>query len=71
MAKLCEEFVLKSFKEDGSYLSESRDISPEKVCNETPQTIRESILNGNHKDVENTLKSLEEIEAFDKAFSNE
>ena len=57
--ELSKEFVLKEFKENGSYLSNPEDFSKDKLCNETPEKIRDSILNGNN-DVEDTLKALEE-----------
>lgn len=69
MGKLTEEFVREVFQEEGSYLSKLEDISEKKLCNETPKEIRDSILSGNHNDVENTLKALEEAEEFEKALN--
>lgn len=66
MGKLTEEFVRKVFQEEGSYLSKPEDISENKLCNETPKEIRDSILSGNHNDIENTLKALKEIEEVER-----
>ncbi|MBD5165808.1 hypothetical protein [Helicobacter sp.] len=70
MGKLTEEFVREVFQEEGSYLSKPEDISEKKLCNETPKEIRDSILGGNHNDVEDTLKALEEIEEIEKVFND-
>lgn len=66
MGKLTEEFVRKVFQEEGSCLSKPEDISENKLCNETPKEIRDSILSGNHNDIENTLKALKEIEEIER-----
>ena len=44
MEFITKEDVLQIFHEDGSYLSDPADISPDKFCNETPKVIRDSIL---------------------------
>lgn len=66
MEFITQEEVLQIFHEDGSYLSDPADISPDKFCNETPKVIRDSILSGNNNDVEDALKALERLDALEK-----
>lgn len=70
MERLTEDFVLKIFKKEGSYLSDAKDFAADKLCNETPKEIRDSILNGNHNDIEDTLKAIQEIEEAAKGILN-
>ena len=71
MKLLTKEEVLQIFQEEGSYLSDPADISPDKFCNETPKAIRDSILSGNNNDVEDTLEALKRLDALEKKLYGE
>ena len=71
MEFITKEDVLQIFHEDGSYLSDPADISPDKFCNETPKVIRDSILSGNNNDVEDALEALKRLDALEKKLYGE
>ena len=71
MEFITKEDVLQIFHEDGSYLSDPADISPDKFCNETPKAIRDSILSGNNNDVEDALEALKRLDALEKKLYGE
>lgn len=66
MKLLTKEEVLQIFQEEGSYLSDPADISPDKICNETSKAIRDSILSDDNGDVEATLEALKELDELEK-----
>lgn len=57
--------VLKTFKEEGSYLSDPEDYEEGMIIDETPKAIRDSILNENNNDVENALEDLKKLDEFE------
>ena len=71
MEFITKEDVLQIFHEDGSYLSDPADISPDKFCNETPKVIRDSILSGNNNDVEDALEALKRLDTLEKKLYGE
>lgn len=71
MEFITKEDVLQIFHEDGSYLSDPADISPDKFCNETPKAIRDSILREDDSHIQGALEALKRLDALEKKLYGE
>lgn len=71
MEFITKEDVLQIFHEDGSYLSDPADISPDKFCNETPKVIRDSILREDDSHIQGALETLKRLDALEKKLYGE